>query len=537
MADLSQQLKELRTQKKRENIQRFTKPLGIAGDILTGGAVSRGIKTWNPKDRALTNLEKINSELALVNSQKSSQQQSVANKETVRQRVKDAELARKNLADLQRQRDGVLTESENKKLIEWQSYHKRKTKADQPWSSEELRQMIEDLRPLGNISATMIIQRVDPALFDKLSGKDVDQSWAHEEDLLEFRGKILGSRLDRDTIDVKIEEGERAKAEANRLLAESEQIAVGQGVSGPQTGIATGSGTSSLEPSPGLYAAGNRIRELQDAVPDNRKESEQQTEALMQNEDLIKMAEDLGIDPKNSIEMSRFVKTATKAQKRAEKVAKMAEERGWTDEETSAYLYKLPTDADEEGRLTTKVKENRMVWKFLGVENPDFLRAEDARMAAKHKDRLEERKWENLDLTEAEVYGEDYDPQDTRDLGMPEDLKWLNEEGPDVGPTATGPDPLPETVAAPEPEPAVGENFEMPVQESPLTDEVIAGQDAMLEEEKANVTDWSAGRTGAITDSLDASERAHAAERKAEEEAKAAAQRIRLAPGYVSGPG
>ena len=130
MADLSQQLKELRTQKKRENIQRFTKPLGIAGDILTGGAVSRGIKTWNPKDRALTNLEKINSELALVNSQKSSQQQSVANKETVRQRVKDAELARKNLADLQRQRDGVLTESENKKLIEWQSYHKRKTKAD-----------------------------------------------------------------------------------------------------------------------------------------------------------------------------------------------------------------------------------------------------------------------------------------------------------------------------------------------------------------------------------------------------------------------
>ena len=59
----------------------------------------------------------------------------------------------------------------------------------------------------------------------------------------------------------------------------------------------------------------------------------------------------------------------------------------------------------------------------------------------------------------------------------------------------------------------------------------------MLEEEKANVTDWSAGRTGAITDSLDASERAHAAERKAEEEAKAAAQRIRLAPGYVSGPG
>jgi len=497
MADLSQQLKDVAAQRKKEKIQRFTRPLQVVGDIATGGAISRGINTVYGRDRGLTEAQKLTAELELAKTEQTRQQrqsQSVANKETVRLRAKDAEEARKKIDSLKRAQAGQLDDSEQKVLTKWEKLHGRKAKGEE-WSNEQLIELLGDLRKIPNINAALIIKSIDPNLFQQLAGEQFSEVVADRADLQEARNTILEANLDKDALGLQIQEATGQKAEADRLLAESEMVAPGTGISGVQTGVVTAGSAASLGPSPALYSAGQAVADRIAREPDNRKESAKLMGELALDEDLIRMAEDLGIDPKNSIEMNLFLETAMRANKRAVKVAELAEKNGWTDEEIAQYLYKLPTAADEEGRLTAKVKENRMVWKLLNVDNPDFLRAEAERVAKKHKDRLEERKWENLDLTEAEVYGEDYDPQDTRDLGMPEDLKWLNEEGPDVGPVAAEPEPLPETVAAPEPGPEPEPTFEQPVQESPLTDEVLAEQDAMLEAENANVPNWSAGRS------------------------------------------
>lgn len=415
--DLSEKLKDYRLAKRKEKLATVGGILGGIGDVATGGAVGRAVSAWGPrKDRPLTLREKINAELK---SAEKSQAQSAMQKDTVEYHRKAAIEARDQLEVAKARRTQIpLKESEAKIQEKWRNRLAPIREAKPPKDripSTTLDAILKDIEDLPSMTAMQMLDAIDPDLRADLNGEG-NNSLATGKTINRFQAKFARANEDRNELEVQIQALEERKSRHEDRMEQAEVgelVPVGEGISGIQTGVATGD----QMPSAKQYAAVGpqsvaRIRALYNEIPDLRKDSQKQYEALAADEEMKQIARELGVTPENSIQMEHFIKTMSKAEKKARKLYARARKKGWSEEKLAEEMRASNIYSDPDGMmLSTKQMKSAMMYRLLGVEDPNYLAfaMEDA-----SKDITDEERSEVEEVLKSE-YEEEFD-QDKADI-------------------------------------------------------------------------------------------------------------------------
>ena len=369
--DLSQQLRDYRLTKRRENLGTAGRIAGGVLDIPLQGMVSGSVQRWGrPADKPLTLREKINTELK---SAEKSQAQSARQKATVEHHMKKSIASAAQRDELKAQRTQIkLTESEAKIEEKWRNTLAPIRKAKPPNNripSQLLDQILKDVAGLDAMKTIQMLDGMDPGLRADLNGTG-DNSLATDSTIKRFQDKYAQANEERDKLEVKIQMAEEQVKYNDEAMAKAEAgeiVPVGEGISGVQTGVPTGSQYSAVGPQ-----SIARIQDLINQVPDIRKDSQKQHAALAADEKMRSIARGMGLNPDNSIQMDHFIKTMTKAEKKARKLYAKARRKGWTEQEMAAELKRSNLYSDPKG-LSNKHMLVEMQLSLLGVKEPKAL--------------------------------------------------------------------------------------------------------------------------------------------------------------------
>jgi len=360
--NLSEQLRQVRSQQRREKLAPWLDAATTAGDIFTGGAIGRARRRKeSAQDKPLTLREKI----ATARSQAKLQSQEKLNNRRAQQQGEISDKAQKKLealrASRQRKLAGKTEEGVRNKWATWMAKERGK------WTDVFVGEFLEDLAKLDPTQARLIMQMVDPTLLEQLNKNEFP---ALGKDKRGIYDKINRAELADANLELQIQEQERIAEQADAKLAEIE------------SSRAVGAGGNAA----GIYDAAAHVRELMEVVPDSRKKSVQQISSLMKDEQLIEMAENMGVDAENDTQMRHFVKTVIKAQKRADKILKLAAKNGWTADELADRYWEKPTPEDYEGMMTDEQQLNRAKWILMGIDDPAYLAAKDQLVAGEFEE-------------------------------------------------------------------------------------------------------------------------------------------------------
>ena len=376
MADLSQQLRDYRLTKRKEKLATVGRIAGGILDIPLQGGVSGSVRRWSPpKEQPISNREKLAYELK--NAEKA-QARSALHKASIDTAAKSVAASNAKIAELEAGLQGSmkLSESERGKQEHWHNlFASMRTRGERPGTGDML-DMFKDLDSVEPRKFVQILNAIDPSLYKDLAGKgasDLVDGKLQEKFKIKFKEAETHEAIAEGQLEQEKETLQRASDNLHR--AEVGEIRHGDGISGVDTGV----DFSKSPPSASQYATVggssiDRIRALYDADPDNRKDSQKQYDALYNDPKMRELADDMGLDPNNSIQMDHFIKTMTKAEKKARRLYAKARRKGWTDQEVAA---ELELDAaniysDPEG-LSNKHMLVRMQLKLLGVKQPEAL--------------------------------------------------------------------------------------------------------------------------------------------------------------------
>jgi hypothetical protein len=376
MADLSQQLRDYRLTKRKEKLKTVGRIAGGILDIPLQGGVSGSVRRWSPpKEQPISNREKLAYELK--NAEKT-QARSEKHKASIAQSAKAVVASEAKIAELEAGLKGSikLSESEAKLQERWhnRSESLRLGTPSGRLSNTDMDELFTAMDGIDPRKFVQILNAIDPSLYKDLSGKGATDLASRP---LQDRFKVkFGQAKTKEESAINALETEKEtlqRANDNLHRAEVGEIRHGDGISGVDTGV----DFSKSPPSAGQYATVggssiDRIRALYDADPDNRKDSQKQHEALYNDPKMRELAEDLGLSPDNSIQMDHFIKTMTKAEKKARKLYAKARRKGWTEQEMAAELKKSNLYSDPEG-LSNKHMLVEMQLSLLGVKEPKAL--------------------------------------------------------------------------------------------------------------------------------------------------------------------
>ena len=374
MADLSQQLRDYRLTKRKEKLATVGRIAGGILDIPLQGGVSGSVRRWSPpKEQPISNREKLAYELK--NAEKS-QARSEKHKASIARSAKAVDASEAKIAELEAGLKGSmkLSESEAKLQERWHNLFASKRARGERLSNPDMLDLFNAMDGLDPRKFVQILNAIDPSLYKDLSGKGASSLVGGN---LQERFKVkFGEAKTKEGLAINALETEKEtlqRANDNLHRAEVGEIRHGDGISGVDTGV----DFSKSPPSAGQYSAVggssiDRIRALYDADPDNRKDSQKQHAALAADPRMRELAEDLGLNPDNSIQMDHFIKTMTKAEKKARRLYAKARRKGWTEQEMAAELKKSSLYSDPEG-LSNKHMLVEMQLSLLGVKQPKAL--------------------------------------------------------------------------------------------------------------------------------------------------------------------
>jgi len=374
MADLSQQLRDYRLTKRKEKLATVGRIAGGILDIPLQGGVSGSVRRWSPpKEQPISNREKLAYELK--NAEKA-QARSEKHKASIARSAKAVDASEAKIAELEAGLKGSmkLSESERGKQEYWHNLFASKRARGERLSNPDMLDMFKDLDSVEPRKFVQILNAIDPSLYKDLSGKGASKlvdGKLQEKFKIKFKEAETHEAIAEGQLEQEKETLQRASDNLHR--AEVGEIRHGDGISGVDTGV----DFSKSPPSASQYATVggssiDRIRALYDADPDNRKDSQKQYEALYNDPKMRELAEDLGLNPDNSIQMDHFIKTMTKAEKKARKLYAKARRKGWTEQEMAAELKKSNLYSDPEG-LSNKHMLVEMQLSLLGVKEPKAL--------------------------------------------------------------------------------------------------------------------------------------------------------------------
>ncbi len=376
MADLSQQLRDYRLTKRKEKLKTVGRIAGGILDIPLQGGVSGSVRRWSPpKEQPISNREKLAYELK--NAEKT-QARSEKHKASIAQSAKAVVASEAKIAELEAGLKGSikLSESEAKLQERWhnRSESLRQGTPPQRLSNPDMNELFKSMSGIEPRKFVQMLNAIDSSLYKDLSGKGATELASEP---LQDRFKVkFGQAKTKEGLAINALETEKEtlqRANDNLHRAEVGEIRHGDGISGVDTGV----DFSKSPPSAGQYATVggssiDRIRALYDADPDNRKDSQKQHEALYNDPKMRELARGMGLNPDNSIQMDHFIKTMTKAEKKARKLYAKARRKGWTEQEMAAELERSNLYSDPEG-LSNKHMLVRMQLKLLGVKKPEAL--------------------------------------------------------------------------------------------------------------------------------------------------------------------
>ena len=371
MADLSQQLRDYRLTKRKEKLATVGRIAGGILDIPLQGGVSGSVRRWSPpKDKPLTIREQLGAELKLA---EKSQARSARNKASIDMHAKRANALQQQMADLQ-PGPVQLDKTQQHALQELRREQAQYQGSKNEFPTDYLTQVVEKLSKYDGRVAVHIMNEISPKLVQSVMG-EADKNLGTGGDLAAFKLIIADHNQTNDERAAQLElvRADYNEAKADLQAAEAGEIRHGDGISGVDTGV----DFSKSPPSSSQYSAAgpqsiSRIQELYDKVPDNRKDSQKQHAALAADEKMRSIARGMGINPDNSIQMDHFIKTMTKAEKKARKLYARAKKHGWTDEQLAEKVRASNFFSDPDAKGTTKQMMSRMVFKLMGIEDPNM---------------------------------------------------------------------------------------------------------------------------------------------------------------------
>ncbi len=371
MADLSQQLRDYRLTQRKEKLATVGRIAGGILDIPLQGGVSGSVRRWSPpKDKPLTIREQLGAELKLA---EKSQARSARNKASIDMHAKRAVALEQQMADLQ-PGPVQLDKTQQHALQELRREQAQYQGSKNEFPTDYLTRVVEKLSKYDGRVAVHIMNEISPKLVQSVMG-EADDNLGTGGDLAAFKMMIADHNVTNDERAAKLDQvrADYNEAKADLQAAEAGEIRHGDGISGVDTGV----DFSKSPPSSSQYSAAgpqsiSRIQELYDKVPDNRKDSQKQHAALAADEKMRSIARGMGLNPDNSIQMDHFIKTMTKAEKKARKLYARAKKHGWTDEQLAEKVRASNFFRDPDAKGTTKQMMSRMVFKLMGIEDPNM---------------------------------------------------------------------------------------------------------------------------------------------------------------------
>ena len=371
MADLSQQLRDYRLTKRKEKLATVGRIAGGILDIPLQGGVSGSVRRWSPpKDKPLTIREQLGAELKLA---EKSQARSARNKASIDMHAKRANALAGQMENL-KPGPVQLDKTQQHALQELRREQAQYQGAKNEFPTDYLTKVVDKLAKYDGRVAVHIMNEISPELVRSVLG-EADKNYGTGRDIAAFKQMIADHNQTNDERAAQLElvRADYNKATADLQAAEAGEIRHGDGISGVDTGV----DFSKSRPSSSQYSAAgpqsiSRIQELYDKVPDNRKDSQKQHAALAADEKMRSIARGMGLNPDNSIQMDHFIKTMTKAEKKARKLYARAKKHGWTDEQLAEKVRASNFFSDPDAKGTTKQMMSRMVFKLMGIEDPNM---------------------------------------------------------------------------------------------------------------------------------------------------------------------